>query len=892
MRRFTDWSNWRTGSAGLTLESTRRPQRRNRRCGRSLRVESLEGRSLLSATVTSVGTATDYSIVNSNVSVTAAAAVPVGDRLIVEVASDPTGGAVTVSDTRGNVYSIDANVTNSGDVETWIFSAPVTHALSAGDHVTVHFAGVAPLFFPPNAKAVSVLDANGLEPTSPLDRTHTQAGGTSPVDSGTTLTTHHPQELIIGALGIEGPNTDSFSPNDSLALIGRAGTNTGPSTSNVTIDPVYRNVSATGNYGASGAISPSRQWAAAVATYVIDTAPVVTPTADQTNNEHDTVSLPIVASDSDGDPLSYSAVGLPTGLSINASTGVITGTIAGSAANQPPFNVDVSVSDGTTTVHDLFTWTVHNVAPIVTGHDISTAEGVTTGPVTVATFTDIGGPEPIGNYTATINWGDGTTTSGVVSESGGTFTVQGTHAYAEESTPDHTGGGAFYVVKVTVDDNNGISTVTGSATAHATVSDPAVTPTGGFTVSATEGVSSGNQTVATFVDPAGAEVVGDYSADVDWGDGTTTTGTITETGGTFTVQGSHTYAEQTGSPFPVTVTIHHEAAPDATAISSASVVEDGFAVTGVAVSGFELSALSNVAVATFTHAGGSEPAGDFTATINWGDGTSSTGTVTLSGGIYTVSGSHTYTDENSFPVTVDIGDINTASTATATASTTAAILEQLLPDGTRGTANQRFISEVYRDLLGRQVDPDGLAHWDALLAGGQTRQQIVLGIEQTPEYVDLTVNNIYERYLHRDAGNSGLQHFAALSFQGATDEQISAAVIGSDEYFVTQGGGTNEGFVNAMYEYALGRPVDPEGLAFWLSQLAGGMTRTQVAAQVLASPEYRDDLVSQAYAQLLDRSADSGGLNGFVTFMDAGASDQQVYAGICGSPEYFNKTVA
>ena len=40
---------------------------------------------------------------------------------------------------------------------------------------------------------------------------------------------------------------------------------------------------------------------------------------------------------------------------------------------------------------------------------------------------------------------------------------------------------------------------------------------------------------------------------------------------------------------------------------------------------------SNVTVATFTHANGVEPASAFVATINWGDGTTSTGTITESG---------------------------------------------------------------------------------------------------------------------------------------------------------------------------------------------------------------------------------------------------------------------
>src|SRR5262249_60652947 len=91
--------------------------------------------------------------------------------------------------------------------------------------------------------------------------------------------------------------------------------------------------------------------------------------------------------------------------------------------------------------------------------------------------------------------------------------------------------------------------------------------------------------------------------------------------------------------------------------------------------------------ATFTHAGGLEPPSDFTATIDWGDGSSSTGTVNLAGTIYTVRATHVYTEEATFAIQVTISEDTGG--ATATVRTTATTLEQLLPDGTRGTANQR-----------------------------------------------------------------------------------------------------------------------------------------------------------------------------------------------------------
>ncbi len=77
--------------------------------------------------------------------------------------------------------------------------------------------------------------------------------------------------------------------------------------------------------------------------------------------------------------------------------------------------------------------------------------------------------------------------------------------------------------------------------------------------------------VATFTDPAGAQPPGTYTATIDWGDGTTTPGTISLAGTTFTVAGAHTY-DQEGTP-SVTVTIRDAAGNTVVAVAPAAVAD-------------------------------------------------------------------------------------------------------------------------------------------------------------------------------------------------------------------------------------------------------------------------------------------------------------------------------
>jgi hypothetical protein len=93
--------------------------------------------------------------------------------------------------------------------------------------------------------------------------------------------------------------------------------------------------------------------------------------------------------------------------------------------------------------------------------------------------------------------------------------------------------------------------------------------------------------------------------------------------------------------------------------------------TGINVSATEGAPFSG-AVATFTEPDASAPASQYTATIDWGDTTSSAGTVVgPAGGPFTVNGTHTYTEEGSYPVKVKITDnVNSSNTTTATSTAT------------------------------------------------------------------------------------------------------------------------------------------------------------------------------------------------------------------------------
>jgi VCBS repeat-containing protein/CshA-type fibril repeat protein len=105
--------------------------------------------------------------------------------------------------------------------------------------------------------------------------------------------------------------------------------------------------------------------------------------ADQQDNDHTVAAVDVSGGFGDvdlGDALAFAASGLPAGLNIEHSTGVISGTLDRSASQGGPasngvYNVVVTVTDTHgASVTQSFTWTVSNPAPIATDNHYTAGE--------------------------------------------------------------------------------------------------------------------------------------------------------------------------------------------------------------------------------------------------------------------------------------------------------------------------------------------------------------------------------------------------------------------------------------------------------------------------------------------------------------------------------------
>lgn len=164
---------------------------------------------------------------------------------------------------------------------------------------------------------------------------------------------------------------------------------------------------------------------------------------------------------------------------------------------------------------------------------------------TLGTFTSSNGSALATDFTASIDWGDGTTTgTGTVTGSNGNFTVTGTHTYTEEGN---------YTVVADVSGNGGTATI--NTLVH--VADAPITLSNPKLAWKTSRISLDSVATLTvkFTDANRYATADDFSGTVDWGDGINSFA-FTAAGGRSWVSPALTHAYARGSTYTITITVN------------------------------------------------------------------------------------------------------------------------------------------------------------------------------------------------------------------------------------------------------------------------------------------------------------------------------------------------
>ncbi len=223
--------------------------------------------------------------------------------------------------------------------------------------------------------------------------------------------------------------------------------------------------------------------------------------------------------------------------------------------------------------------------------------------------------------------------------------------------------------------------------------------------------------------------------------------------------------------------------------------------------------------------------------------------------------------------------------------------------------SEAFIQRLYEGLLDRGNDTAGIEYYDGQLASGVSQATVAGEFLSSAEFIadhgslsgSALVALDYQGLLGRPAAaDPGSSFWTNQLASGASAGAVTAAIALSSESEAYLAPATSQVFVpsasgsliHALFEAGLGREADPSGLQYFQSE-AASVTPSEIAAQIVSSPEFQAGHAGQSAVQLLNsfyenglgRAPDAVGSAFWLGTMSAGASAASVLLGIATAPE-------
>jgi hypothetical protein len=197
---------------------------------------------------------------------------------------------------------------------------------------------------------------------------------------------------------------------------------------------------------------------------------------------------------------------------------------------------------------------------------------------------------------------------------------------------------------------------------------------------------------------------------------------------------------------------------------------------------------------------------------------------------------------------------------------------------------ETWIGSLYEKVLQRSASAGDQLTVSRWVAQGMSHQQVVDGFVHSVERRSQVITEYYQQYLGRNPDQVGLNYWLGVLAQGGRREDVLVGVLGSQEYYLRQGG-TDSAFVRGLYQDILGRTADAVGVANWTDALRSA-SRGDVARGFVASAEYRAKLLTGWYQDYLGRAVDADGLRYWLEQMRNGLAPEKVQSTLLASREY------
>jgi hypothetical protein len=200
-----------------------------------------------------------------------------------------------------------------------------------------------------------------------------------------------------------------------------------------------------------------------------------------------------------------------------------------------------------------------------------------------------------------------------------------------------------------------------------------------------------------------------------------------------------------------------------------------------------------------------------------------------------------------------------------------------------------FVRNLYRDILNREAETEGLTGWLDQIVAGRSNSQIVSDLWNSYEHRALEVDRYYQQFFNRAPDLAGRQFWINQMLGGMDESDVMVAFLATEEFQLKNS--TNQAFLAAVYEDLFNRAPDTIGQEYWLDQLSSGqMTRQTVANNLVNTRERHIDLVFGYYDDFYSRAPDSAGVEFWVDQLERNVLDDTgVAEALLVTPEYLNQ---
>lgn len=193
---------------------------------------------------------------------------------------------------------------------------------------------------------------------------------------------------------------------------------------------------------------------------------------------------------------------------------------------------------------------------------------------------------------------------------------------------------------------------------------------------------------------------------------------------------------------------------------------------------------------------------------------------------------------------------------------------------------------LYQALLGRDADKDGAANFINAVDGGASLEAVVGDFLNSNEYQTIErtdfLSDLYTGLFGRETDDTGLNGWLSVFEQGASRSDVIAGIAGSAEASAL----SNDSFVSALYEAALGRDTVGAETNGWISLLESGASRTDVANDIFASAEANTKTNTEFVDSLFETvGGDAATKAGYLLALESGASHSDVVVSVIGQAD-------